>query len=67
MIVQCSHHSVAHEASLLIVAHLRQRAIWIVNADEFVLHLIDKYHKMPQIMWKNGILRYGRTTTRKMY
>ena len=53
--------------ALLIVAHLRQIDIWIVNADAFALHLIDKCHKMPQNVWKNGTLRDGRTTTGKMH
>ena len=50
--------------ALLIVAHLRQRDIWIVNADAFALHLIDKCHKMCGKMgyWEMAELQQERCT-----
>ena len=41
MIIQWSHHSVAHGARGMILNHLRQRDTWIVNVDAIVLHLIN--------------------------
>ena len=42
MIIQWSHHSVAHGARGMTLNHLRQRGIWIVNANAIVRHLIHK-------------------------
>ena len=36
MIIQWSHHSVAHGARGMTLNHLRQNAIWIVNANAIV-------------------------------
>ena len=45
MIIQWSHHShhsVAHGARRMTLNHLRQRGIWIVNANVIVPYLIHK-------------------------
>ena len=42
MIIQWSHHSVAHGARGMTLNHLRQRGIWIVNANAIVRHVIHK-------------------------
>ena len=42
MIIQWSHHSVAHGARGMTLNHLRQRGIWIVNANAIVRYLIHK-------------------------
>ena len=50
MIIQWSHHSVAHGARGMTLNHLRQRGIWIVNANAIVRHLIHKRvlcYKLP--------------------
>ena len=40
MIIQWSHHSVAHGARGMTLNHIRQRGLWIVNANAIVRHLI---------------------------
>ena len=42
MITQWSHHNVAQWARGITLNHLRQRGIWIVNANAIVRHLIQK-------------------------
>ena len=42
MIIQWSHHSVTHGARGMILNHLKQRSIWIVNAKAITQHLIHK-------------------------
>ena len=53
MIIQWSHHSVAHGARGMTLNHLRQRGIWIVNANATSRHLIHKCvicHKLREKM-----------------
>ena len=40
MIIQWSHHSIAHGARGMTLNHLRHRGMWIVNANAIVQHLI---------------------------
>ena len=42
MIIQWSHHSVAHGARGMTLNHLRKRGIWIVNANVIVRHLMHE-------------------------
>ena len=42
MIIQWSHRNVAHGAWGMTLNHLRQRRIWIVNANAIVQHLVHK-------------------------
>ena len=42
MIIQWSHHIIAYGARGMTLNHLRQRGIWIVNANAIVRHLIHK-------------------------
>ena len=47
------HHSVAHGARGMTLNHLRQRGIWIVNANAIARHLIHKCvicHKLREKM-----------------
>ena len=42
MIIQWSHHSVARGARAMTLNHLKQKGIWIVNANASFRHLIQK-------------------------
>ena len=65
MIIQWSHHSAAHWARGITLNPLRQRGIWIVNANAIVWYLIHKYC-MQQTTLKNVIPKNGRSATGKM-
>ena len=54
MIIQCSHHGVAHGARGMTLNHLRQRGIWIVNANAIVRHLTHKCVICPKPRGKMG-------------
>ena len=54
MIIQWSHHSVAHGDRGMTLNHLRQRGIWIVNANAVVRHLIHKCVICRKLREKRG-------------
>ena len=54
MIIQWSHHSVAHGDRGMTLNHLRQRGIWIVNANSVVRHLIHKCVICRKLREKRG-------------
>ena len=57
MIIQWSHHSVAHGARGMTLNHLRQRGIWIVNANAIAQHLIHNCVICRKLRGKMGYQR----------
>ena len=57
MIIQWSHHSIAHGARGMTLNHLRQRGIWIVNANVISRHLIHNCIICRKLRGKMGYQR----------
>ena len=54
MIIHWTHHNVAHRARGMTLNHLRQRGIWIVNANVILRHLIHNYVICRKLRGKMG-------------
>ena len=59
MIIQWNHHGVAHGARGMTLNYLRQKAIWIVNANAIARHLIHKCVICPKLRGKVEQMKEG--------
>ena len=62
MMIQWSHHSIAHGARGMTLNNLRQRGIWIVNANAIIRHLIHNCVICRKLRGKMADLRQERCT-----